>query len=265
MHMGSKAAFERLLWASALVAVAMSISACQKQSASLESDPIATASTGGPSFKRTEELSKKWSADQGNVELGLAYADSLEQLGQSQAKFEVLRTVSAKNPDNPEVQAKIGKQFLTNGNTADAIDALEKATAAPGATAQTYSALGSAYDQQGRYELARKQYATALQMKPGDISVVNNLAMSHALEGKLPEAEKLLQQALAAPGSKDVPRVRQNLALVVGLQGRFDEARKIASEDLPPDQVEANLNYLQRMLSQPNTWQQISDQSGENG
>jgi len=51
--------------------------------------------------------------------------------------------------------------------------------------------------------------------------------------------------------------VRQNLALVVGLQGRFDEARSIASKDLPPDEVDANLAYLQQMLSQPNTWAQL--------
>jgi Flp pilus assembly protein TadD len=45
---------------------------------------------------------------------------------------------------------------------------------------------------------------------------------------------------------------------VVGLQGRFEESRKIASEDLPPDEVEANMAYLQKMLSQPNIWQQLS-------
>jgi Flp pilus assembly protein TadD len=53
--------------------------------------------------------------------------------------------------------------------------------------------------------------------------------------------------------------LRQNLALVVGLQGRFDEARQIASVDLPPDEVEANMAYLQKMLAQPNTWQQLAD------
>jgi Flp pilus assembly protein TadD len=52
------------------------------------------------------------------------------------------------------------------------------------------------------------------------------------------------------------------LALVVGLQGRFDEAKQIASEDLPPEQVEANLAYLQQMLSQPNTWKQLQDGNG---
>lgn len=248
-----------------LLASTLLLMGCQKQTADLDSDPISTASTGQPSFKRTEDLGKKWTADQGNATLGLAYAESLEQLGQKDAKLKVLRTVSARNPENGDVQAKLGKQFLTSGQTTDAIAALEKATSIPGASAQTFSALGSAYDQQGRYDIARRNYNAALSMKPGDVSVTNNLAMSHALEGKLPEAERLLRNALAQPGAKEVPRIRQNLALVVGLQGRFDEARKIASEDLPPEQVEANLTYLQQMLSQPNTWQQLSDQEGQKG
>ena len=88
--------------------------------------------------------------------------------------------------------------------------------------------------------------------------------MSFALQGKLPEAEKVLKIALAESGSAAVPRVRQNLALVVGLQGRFDEARKIAAADLPPDQVEANLAYLQQMLAKPNTWAELSKGNAAN-
>ncbi len=249
----------------ALMCAAMLVSGCQKQTAGLDADPIATASTGEPSFKRTEDLGKKWTADQSNIDVGLAYADSLEALGQKDAKMKVLRTLASKHPDNGDVMARIGKQFLISGQTTEAIEMLEKAASSPAAKPTTLSALGSAYDQQGRFDLARQKYGMALQMKPGDVSVTNNLAMSYALEGKLPDAERLLREALAQPGSKEVPRIRQNLALVVGLQGRFDEARKVASEDLPPEQVEANLAYLQQMLAQPNTWQQLSDQEGQQG
>ena len=44
--------------------------------------------------------------------------------------------------------------------------------------------------------------------------------------------------------------MRQNLALVVGLQGRFQEAETIARADLPPDEAAANVAYLRRMLAQ---------------
>ena len=51
-----------------------------------------------------------------------------------------------------------------------------------------------------------------------------------------------------------------NLALVVGLQGRFDEAEKIASQELSPEQAQANVAYLRQMLAQQNAWSQLKDQ-----
>ena len=63
----------------------------------------------------------------------------------------------------------------------------------------------------------------------------------------LKNAELTLQRA-AAHQPVD-PRVRQNLALVIGLQGRFPEAEEIARADLPPEQAAANVAYLRQMLA----------------
>ena len=74
--------------------------------------------------------------------------------------------------------------------------------------------------------------------------------MSYMLTKDLGKAEQVLRQAYAQPrpnGRGDV-RVRQNLALVVGLQGRFAEAEDIASRDLPADEASANVAYLKDML-----------------
>jgi Flp pilus assembly protein TadD len=48
--------------------------------------------------------------------------------------------------------------------------------------------------------------------------------------------------------------VRQNLALVVGLQGRLSEAEGIARADLPSDEMTSNVAYLRQMLAQQNGW-----------
>jgi Flp pilus assembly protein TadD len=64
----------------------------------------------------------------------------------------------------------------------------------------------------------------------------------------LKNAEKTLRRAAAFPGAD--PRVRQNLALVVGLQGRFAEAESIARADLPSDEAAANVAYLRQLLDQ---------------
>jgi Flp pilus assembly protein TadD len=61
-------------------------------------------------------------------------------------------------------------------------------------------------------------------------------------------AEATLKRAAAGP--RVDPRVRQNLALVVGLQGRFAEAETIARADLPAEEASANVAYLRQMLSQ---------------
>jgi Flp pilus assembly protein TadD len=49
-----------------------------------------------------------------------------------------------------------------------------------------------------------------------------------------------------------------NLALVVGLQGRFDEAMQIAQQDLPPQEAQANIAYLRQMLSEADRWGQVA-------
>lgn len=87
-------------------------------------------------------------------------------------------------------------------------------------------------------------------------ALLNNYAMSYILEGNPAQAEAILRQAIASRAGRD-PRLRQNFALAVGLQGRFAEARQIASADLPPADVETNLAYLQRMLQTQDIWRQL--------
>jgi Flp pilus assembly protein TadD len=242
-----------------LVISAFAISACQNKSASLKSlEGLNTASTEPASFKKTAELGNRWQGDQKNLELGLAYADGLEKLGQTDQQMQVLATLSTQNRQNAHIQAVYGKKLLAAGRSGEAIPLLKTVADSGTADWRILSALGSAYDQQGQYGTARETYGKALTLQPNQISILNNMGMSHALEGDLKQAEETLRSAMALPEGKSLPRLRQNLALVVGLQGRFEESRKIASEDLPPAEVEANMAYLQKMLSQPNTWQQLS-------
>jgi Flp pilus assembly protein TadD len=52
--------------------------------------------------------------------------------------------------------------------------------------------------------------------------------------------------------------VRQNLALVVGLQGRFGEAETIARGDLSPEEAAENVAYLRRMLAEQKDRRRLS-------
>ncbi len=249
----------KLLGFVGLFAAALLVSACQNNKAALDADPLATASTGRPSFTKTDDLSKQWKADPTNVGVAIAYSDSLGQLEQKAQQIEVLQTTASQTRGDAAAQSKLGRMLLAAGQAPSAEEALSRAAQMNPRDPLALSALGAALDQQTKHAEAREKYKAAMAIAPNDVGIMNNLAMSYSLQGKLPEAEGILRKAMAHPNSKAMPRVRQNLALVVGLQGRFDEAKQIASEDLPPDQVQANMAYLQQMLGRQNTWAQLKE------
>jgi Flp pilus assembly protein TadD len=245
-------------WGGAVVAVAILLAGCNKGEDRLNGvDTMSTGSIQSLSIKETAEIGKKWQKTPGDAQLGVAYANRLKALGQSAQQLTVLKTLAEYNPKSPEILTLYGKELAAAGRGGEAAPILERAAAMGIADWKVHSALGSAYDQQERKAEARAQYEKALQLSPGNVKVMNNLGMSYALSGDLKKAEETFKQAVGLPGADEVPKLRQNYALVVGLQGRFDEARQIASRDLPPDQVEANMAYLKQMLAQPDPWSEL--------
>ena len=75
----------------------------------------------------------------------------------------------------------------------------------------------------------------------------------------LAEAESFLRKAVAMRGATS--QIRQNLALVVGLQGRFEESRALFAAELGPKQVEANMAYVRALLTQQNRWEAVEANS----
>ena len=75
----------------------------------------------------------------------------------------------------------------------------------------------------------------------------------------LDQAEQHLRKAVKMRG--ETSKVRQNLGLVIGLQGRFDEAKAIFAADLPPEQVDSNMAYIRALLTQQNRWDLIKGAS----
>ena len=67
-------------------------------------------------------------------------------------------------------------------------------------------------------------------------------AMAAMTHGDASGAEALLRRAAAQPTASG--QFRQNLAMVLGLQGKMSEAEQILRRELPPDQAERNLSWL---------------------
>ena len=51
--------------------------------------------------------------------------------------------------------------------------------------------------------------------------------------------------------------MRQNLALVLGLQGKFAEAEDLLRRDLSPEDASANIASIREMIAQSDTWRDI--------
>jgi Flp pilus assembly protein TadD len=86
-----------------------------------------------------------------------------------------------------------------------------------------------------------------LKIAPEEASVLSNLGLSYMLSNELPKAEETLRRAYAKAASN--PRVRINLAVVVGLQGRLAEADSIVRAGLPEDQARPSAAYLKQILA----------------
>ncbi len=222
----------------------------------MSNQPLETMSEGQIA-DLANRLGERYARKPGDMETALAYADVLRMTGRDDQALAVMRKLAIAEPKNRRVLAAYGKALAANGEFEAALDAVHRAQTPEYPDWKLLSAEGAILDQLGRTDEARGFYQKALDLKPGEPSVLSNLGMSHLLAGDLSTAETYLRRAAEAPGADS--RVRQNLALAVGLQGRFEEAEKIASQELSGEQAQANVAYLRSMLSQQNAWGQIKD------
>jgi Flp pilus assembly protein TadD len=190
---------------------------------------------------------ERFRANPKDADAALQYAKALRGTGQKAQAVAVLEKATIDQPGNKTLLGGYGRALADNGNFQQAFDVLGRAHSPADPDWRILSAQGSVLDQLGRHDEARQYYASALKIAPEDPSVLSNLGLSYLLSKDLPKAEEALRRANS---NKDAdPRVRLNLALVVGLQGRVSEAENIAKADRPPEEAQASVAYLRRLLS----------------
>jgi Flp pilus assembly protein TadD len=197
--------------------------------------------------RAVEVLGERYRANPKDADVALRYGQALRATGQRSQAVAVLEQATIGHPGNKVLLAGYGRALADNGNFQQAFDVLSRAHSPDDPDWRILSVQGTVLDQMGRHDEARNYYASALKIVPEEPTVLSNLGMSYVLSKDLPKAEETLRRAYA--GKNLDPRVRQNLALVVGLQGRFREAEDIVKADLPADEAAANVAYLKEMLS----------------
>jgi Flp pilus assembly protein TadD len=207
----------------------------------------AEVTSSAPPRNEIDALGERYRANPRNADAAAQYGQALRLNGQRPQAVAVLEQATLANPGNKTLLAAYGRALVENGNFQLGFDVLTRAHSPANPDWRILSVQGTALDQLGKHEEARRYYASALKITPEEPSVLSNLGLSYVLSKDLPQAESVLRRAYNR-GTSEL-RVRQNLALVVGLQGRLSEAEAIAKADLPPDQAEANVAYLKQMLN----------------
>ena len=188
---------------------------------------------------------------------------------------------SAQGAPRAEVSASKAQTALQRGQTDQAIASAEAAVLAEPRNAAYRAVLGAAYLDAGRFASAATSFDDA--MKLGDTTGRTALGFALAAIGKgdnaraiavlddwrddIPAADLGLALALAGDADRGVhvlgnalrageatAKVRQNLAYAYALQGNWRAARLMASEDVPPAELDARISQW-AMMAKPEDYQ----------
>src|SRR4030088_1294330 len=242
----------RYLASAALTALlAAGLGGCQTMSditgpITSKGEPRAEAVPDDPR-RAVEVYGDRYRANPKDADAALTYGQALRADGHGAQAAAVLEQATIAHPGNKAVRAGYGRALADNVNSQAAFDVLSRAHSPDNPDWRILSVQGTALDKLGKHEEARRYYESALRIVPGEPSVVSHLRLSYMLTRDLPKAEETLRRAYA--NARADARVRQNLGLVVGLQGRFAEAETIVKADLPADEAAANVGYLKEMLN----------------
>lgn len=245
-----------VLRAFAAVALCLAVAACSQlgtaqldldaATAKGEADKTASASASGSELaKATQYWGNEFAKNPRDAKAALNYARNLKAMGEKRQALAVLQQASLFHAKDRDINSEYGRLALEFDQVSAAEKLLAHADDPANPDWRVISARGTVLAKQGKYRDAIPFYERALTLSPDQPSLLSNLALAHAMEGHPERAEPLLKRAAA--GKQD-PRVGQNLALVLGLQGKYDEAQQVAARDMPADDAEASVDYLRRIV-----------------
>ncbi|MCW3797392.1 tetratricopeptide repeat protein [Sphingomonas sp. BN140010] len=201
------------------------------------------------------------------------------------SKFQVSGGYASK-PDLRNIGLATRAQMaLTAGDLTNAVGLAEKAVENSPHDAGFRTLLGNAYLASGRFASAEAAYNDALGIFQNQPAVAMKLVLAQIAQGKNGEALAMLDQLRAVANPADVglamalagqpgnaialldeaarapgadARTRQNLALAHALSGDWENARTIAAQDVPGDQLDARMAEWMRTASPQSVGTQVA-------
>jgi Flp pilus assembly protein TadD len=223
-------------------------SMAMKQAPTETSDITPTGTTGPQTElqKATMYWGQEYAKKPTDLQAALSYARDLKAMGEKQKALAVLQQASMLHDTSRELAGEYGRLALELDQVGAANQLLAVADDPTKPDWRVISARGTVMAKQGKYSDAIPFYERALTLSQNNPTVMNNLAMAYAMMGDPKKAEEILRQAVTTDGAS--PKVRENLALVLGLQGRYDESRSVGAGVLNSEVASANTSYLKQMV-----------------
>ena len=234
----------------------VTLGACAANRGSAPSPDYAGMSAG-QSQATLGELTGRYKSnprDKGNA---IHYAAALRAAGQPGQAVSVLEMGIETHPGDVDIAVAYAKALTADGRFEQSLAVLDTVIRPDVPDWNALLVKGATLDQMGRNDEARQLYSQALTIAPGEASIEANIGLSYAMTNQLGPAEQHLRRAVQMRGASS--QIRQNLALIVGLQGRFDESRALYAAELPPEQVNNNMTYVRALLTQQNRWDAIAN------
>lgn len=173
------------------------------------------------------------------------------------AKRDMQRAVSfaeaavSLDPGNGDHRKLLGEAYLLSGRFASAAQALSDALSLDPADGRTALNLTLAQIATGSWTAARETLGTYAGTIPA-----SDRGLAYALAGDPGTAVELLGEAARQPDAD--AKTRQNLALSLALAGQWQQAKTIASLDLPPDQLDARIMQWASFSRPQNAYDQVA-------
>jgi Flp pilus assembly protein TadD len=255
----SSAVALRALFIAAVAAVAAPLTGCHDfgDVTGSISQSTATAPPADETKLRAyaDDCRKRYERNPGEKIASIEYARALRALTRYSEAVAVIQTAAIKSPKDFDVLGEYGKALADAGEFAQAKDVLTRAYTPDNPRWDVMSVEGTVADRLGDHASAMQFYRDALKIAPGEPGVLTNMGLSLMLAKQLPEAEQALRQAVASP--KADARMRGDLALVLALEGKFDEAERVGLTDLSPEAARANVEAIRQMIAQNDSWREL--------
>ena len=198
--------------------------------------------------KATEYWGKKFASNPRDAKYAVNYARNLKAMGQKRRALAVLQQASIFNGKDVKLASEYGRLALDLGQTSLGAKILAKVDNPTRPDWRVISARGAALAKQGKNTEALQYFERAIAIAPNQPSVMNNLAMAYTMDGRPAKAEALLRKAALVAKPKFAKRIQQNLALVLGLQGKYDEAKTVATNQVGAIKASADVNTIRQLV-----------------